>query len=64
MPINMQEAYRTTNRLDQKRSSSQHIIIRTTNALNIDRLLKAVRGQVRWHTPLIPALRRQRQEDF
>ena len=32
MPINIQEAYRTPNRLDQKRNSSQHIIIRTTNA--------------------------------
>jgi hypothetical protein len=36
------------NRLDQKRNSSQHIIIKTTNALNKDRILKAVRetGQV------------------
>ena len=48
MPMNIQEAYRTTNRLDQKRNSSWHIIIRTTNALNKDRILKAVRekGQV------------------
>jgi DNA-binding FrmR family transcriptional regulator len=38
--MNIQEAYRTPNRLDQKRNSSQHIIIRTTNALNKDRLLK------------------------
>jgi hypothetical protein len=37
MPMNIQ------NRLDQKRNSSQHKIIRTTNALNKDRLLKAVR---------------------
>jgi hypothetical protein len=43
MPINLQEAYRTTNRLHQKRNSSQHIIIRTTNALNKDRILKAFR---------------------
>jgi hypothetical protein len=43
MPMNIQEAYRTPNRLDQKRNSSQHIIIRTTNALNKDRLLKAVK---------------------
>jgi hypothetical protein len=28
MPINIQEAYRTPNRLDQKRNSSQHIIIK------------------------------------
>jgi hypothetical protein len=48
MPVNIQEAYRTPNRLDQKRNSSLHIIIRTTNALNKDRILKAVRekGQV------------------
>jgi hypothetical protein len=43
MPMNIQEAYRTLNRLDQKRNSSQHIIIRTTNALSKDRILKAVR---------------------
>jgi hypothetical protein len=48
MPMNIQETYRTPNRLDQKRNSSRHIIIRTTNALNKDRILKAVRekGQV------------------
>ena len=43
MPMNIQEAYRTPNRLDQKRNSSQPIIIRTTNALNKHRILKAVR---------------------
>jgi hypothetical protein len=48
MPMNIQEAYRTPNRVDQKRNSSQHIIIRTTNVLHKDRKLKAVRekGQV------------------
>jgi hypothetical protein len=48
MPMNIQEDCRTPNRLDQKRNSSRHIIIRTTNALNKDRILKAVRekGQV------------------
>jgi hypothetical protein len=48
MPINIQEAYRTPNRLDQRRNSSHHIIIKTSNALNKERLLKAVRekGQV------------------
>jgi hypothetical protein len=45
IPMSKQEAYRTPNRLDQKRNSSQHIIIRTTNALNKDRILKAVRGK-------------------
>jgi hypothetical protein len=43
MPMNVQEAYRTPNRLNQKRNSSRHIIIRTTNALNNNRILKAVR---------------------
>jgi hypothetical protein len=48
MPMNIQEAYRTPNKLDKKRNSSRHIIIRTTNALNKERILKAVRekGQV------------------
>jgi hypothetical protein len=43
MPINIQEAYRTPNTLDQKRNSSQHIIIRTTKALNKDKILKVIR---------------------
>jgi hypothetical protein len=34
MPMNIQEAYRTPNRLDQKRNFSCHIIIKTPNALN------------------------------
>jgi hypothetical protein len=48
IPMKIQEAYRTSNRLDQKRNLSRHIIIRTTNALNKYRILKAVRekGQV------------------
>ena len=48
MPMNIKEAYRTLNRLDQKRNSSLHIIIKITNALNKDRILKAARekGQV------------------
>ena len=48
MPINIQEAYRTPNRLDQKRNSSHHIIVKTPNAQNKERILKAVRekGQV------------------
>jgi hypothetical protein len=41
--MNIQEAYRTPNRLDQKINSSQNIIIGTTNAVNKDRILKAVR---------------------
>jgi hypothetical protein len=48
MHMNILEDYRTPNRLDYKRNSSRHIIIRTTNALIKDRILKAVRekGQV------------------
>jgi hypothetical protein len=48
MPMNIQEAFRTPNRLDQKRNSSHHIIIKTPNALNKEKILKAVRekGQV------------------
>jgi hypothetical protein len=42
MPMNIQEAYRTPNRLDQKRNSSCHIIIKTSNAQNKERLLKAI----------------------
>jgi hypothetical protein len=45
MPMNIQDAYRSPNRLDQKRNSSRHIIIRTTNTLNKDRILKAVRDK-------------------
>jgi hypothetical protein len=41
--MNIQEAYRTQSRLDQKRNSSQHIIIRRTNAVKKDRIIKAVR---------------------
>jgi hypothetical protein len=41
MPMNIQEAYRTPNRLDHKRNSSQHMIIRTANALNKNGILKA-----------------------
>ena len=46
--MNTQEAERTPNRLDQKRNSSCHIIIKTPNAQNKERILKAVRekGQV------------------
>jgi hypothetical protein len=47
MPMNIQEAYRTPNRLDQKRNSPRHIIIRTTNALKKDRILKALGEKVK-----------------
>jgi hypothetical protein len=55
MLMNIQEAYRTPNRLDQKRNSSRHIIIRKTSALNKDRILKALRekGLVTYKVRLI-----------
>jgi hypothetical protein len=43
MSMNIQEAYRTTNRLDQKRNSSHHIIIKNPKAQDKERILKAVR---------------------
>ena len=48
MPMNIQEAYRTPNRLDQKRNSSRHIKVKATKALNKERILRAVRekGQI------------------
>jgi hypothetical protein len=39
MPINIQEAHRTPHRLDQKRNSSSHIIVKTQNAHNKERIL-------------------------
>ena len=46
--MNIQEAYKTPNRLDQKRNPSCHIIIKMPNAQNKERILKAARekGQV------------------
>jgi hypothetical protein len=46
--MNIQEAHRTSNRLGQKRNSFCHIIIKTPNAQNKERILTAVRekGQV------------------
>jgi hypothetical protein len=48
MPMNIQESYRTPNRLDQKRNSYCHIKIKTPNAQSKERILKAVKekGQV------------------
>ena len=43
--MNIQDAYRTPNMWDQKRNSSWHIIIKTPNAQNKERILKAVRGK-------------------
>jgi hypothetical protein len=49
MPTNIQEAFRTSNRLNQKKkNSSCHMIVKIPNAQNKERILKAVRekGQV------------------
>jgi hypothetical protein len=46
MPTIMKEAYRTPNRLNQKRNFSCHIILKVPNALNKERILKAVRENV------------------
>jgi hypothetical protein len=43
MPIQIQEASRTPNRLDQNRTTPLHIIIKTTSTETRERLLKAVR---------------------
>jgi hypothetical protein len=50
MPISIQEAYRTPNRLHQKRNFSHHIIVKTPNAQKNERILKAVRekGQIKY----------------
>jgi hypothetical protein len=48
MPMNIQEAYRTPNRLNKKRNSSCYIAVKTPNAQNKERILKLVRkkGQI------------------
>jgi hypothetical protein len=43
MPIQVQEASRTPNRLDQNRTTTRHLIIKTTSTENRERILKAVR---------------------
>jgi hypothetical protein len=43
MPIQVQEASRTPNRLDENRTSLWHIIVKTISTENKERLLKAVR---------------------
>jgi hypothetical protein len=40
IPMNIQEVYRTPNRLDQNRNSSHYIIVKTPNAQNKERILK------------------------
>ena len=50
MTMNIQEAYRTPNKLDQKRNSSQHIIVKTPNIQNKERIIAAIRekGEVKY----------------
>jgi hypothetical protein len=43
MPIQIQEASRTPNRLDQNTTTTRHIIIKTTSTETRERLLKTVR---------------------
>ena len=48
IPMKVQEAYRTPNRLDQKKTSPRHIIIKTQNIQIKERILRAAKekGQV------------------
>jgi ribosomal protein L39E len=43
VPIQVQEASRIPKRLDQNRTTPQHIIIKTTSTENGERIFKAVR---------------------
>jgi hypothetical protein len=43
MHINIQEGYRNPSRFEQKKKSSHHIIVKTSNAQNKERILKSVR---------------------
>jgi hypothetical protein len=43
VPIQVQEASKTPSRLDQNRTTPQHIIIKITSTENIERILKFVR---------------------
>jgi hypothetical protein len=43
LPIQVQEASRTPNRLEQNKTSPRHIIIKTTTTENRERILNTVR---------------------
>ena len=45
IPMKVQEAYRTPNRLDQKKTSPCHIIIKTQNIQIKERILRAAKGK-------------------
>jgi hypothetical protein len=47
MAVNVQEAYRTPNMLEQKAKPSWHIIIKTLNAQHSERILKAARKKAK-----------------
>jgi hypothetical protein len=47
MSIDIQEAYRTPNGMDQEKKSSHHIIIKTLNSQNKEQILKAVRRKAK-----------------
>jgi hypothetical protein len=55
LPIQVQEASRTPNRHDQNRMSPRHIIIKTTNTENRERILKAVREKNKQHIKINPS---------
>jgi hypothetical protein len=59
MAIQVQEASRTPNRPDQNRTTSQHIIIKTTSTENRERILKAVREKKKKHTKVNPSKSQQ-----
>jgi hypothetical protein len=45
MDIDVQEAYRTPNKWEQKRKYSPHLIINTLNAQSKERILKIGKGK-------------------
>ncbi|ERE67250.1 LINE-1 type transposase domain-containing protein 1 [Cricetulus griseus] len=47
MPMKVQEAYRTPNRLEHKRKSPRNIIIKTPNLQNKEKILRAAKEKVK-----------------
>ena len=43
IPMKVQEAYRTPNRLNQNKTKASHIIIKTQNIQNKERILRAAK---------------------
>jgi hypothetical protein len=50
MLIQVQEAFRTPHRLDQNRTTPQHIVINITSTKNRERILKSRREKKKNHT--------------